>query len=328
MFSQFIYIFLSTPSAEENIIHKLFIRAAYTVRDVLVRICHDPLIKYNIGKFVIHLPLSHPLGIFQAYSEFLTNQGRICACLRTKYKELSVIVVGANVGDGVALIKNYADVPILAIEGEKNIFSILQLNTKQFQDVNIVNAFVSEKNEGLKGKLVVDGGTAYFSVNEEGNHLTSVQSLGNLVKENMKFFHSKLVVIDTDGFDCKIIRGAAKWLSEVKPIIFFEYDPYLLHNQGDDGISIFKTLSSIGYESLLFYFNTGEYFCSASLADTIFLEEIHEYASGRKGQFYFDICAFSAEDMDVCERIRSFEREYFRTIRGFGENVLKLQNEN
>jgi len=328
MLAQYIYNLLIASSKHRGFVYALIFKAAYKVSQILIKISHDPLIAYKIGNFTIHLPLSHPLGIYQADSAFLTNQGRITEYLTKKYQNLSIILVGANVGDSIALIKNYADVPMLAIEGEKTIFSVLKLNCEQFSDVHLVNAFVGEKSEVVKGKLSIYEGTAAFSNIEKRNDLTNVKELGDIVRENHMFNAAKLLMIDTDGFDCKIIRGAAEWLSEKKPIIFFEYDPFHFYKQGDDGISVFQTLSSAGYKMLLLYFNIGDYFCSTSLSNTDFLEEMHEYISGRNGSIYFDMCAFTDEDSDIFDKIRSSEREYFRTARGFRRKRISCHCKN
>jgi hypothetical protein len=39
--------------------------------------------------------------------------------------------------------------------------------------------------------------------------------------------NSKMLKIDTDGFDTLILKSAVDFLKRAKPIIFFEYDPFL-----------------------------------------------------------------------------------------------------
>ena len=135
-----------------------------------------------------------------------------------------------------------------------------------------------------------------------------------LLEKHPRFQKSKLVKIDTDGFDGKIIRGAEAWLAKHRPVLFFEYAPYWLSLQGDDGLSIFQTLERAGYARLLVYRNTGGYEYSISLSNKVLLQEMHEYVS--RPSIYFDLCAFHVDDAALAEQVRLAELDFFRKARG------------
>jgi FkbM family methyltransferase len=312
--SQYVYNAL-IDNTSQNFFNLIKFKILYRIRKFLIKICKDPIISYHIGKFKIKMPLSHELGIYQIGTEFLTNQGRIASHLNNKYKDLSIIIVGANVGDSIATIKNYVDVSILAIDGEKSIFSLLSENTEQFKNTTLINIFLDEKEQDIQGELAIQEGTATFSKGFDETQKTKTTTLEKTLKENINFWHSKAIFIDTDGFDFKIIRGAKNWLSEIQPLVYFEYDPFHLNNQNENGLLIFETLFQLGYKNLLIYFNTGEYFCSSNLTNSIFLQDIHEYASHQNGNFYYDICAFSEKDNNLFELIRISEINFFNNIK-------------
>ena len=57
--------------------------------------------------------------------------GRLVTLAYGKYPDLAVIDVGSNVGDTAAVIKAGADVPVFCIEGDPQIYPILQRNTRR-----------------------------------------------------------------------------------------------------------------------------------------------------------------------------------------------------
>ncbi len=133
--------------------------------------------------------------------------------------------------------------------------------------------------------------------------------------EYPQFIHTKMIKIDTDGYDLIILRGALKYLETSKPVLFFEYDPYFLQQQDDNGLSIFPILQKIGYQDIIIYDNIGALLLSCNVSDNKILEEIHAYYSGRGGKMYCDLCVFHKEDKDVFEFSRIEELNYFRRLR-------------
>ena len=107
--------------------------------------------------------------------------------------------------------------------------------------------------------------------------------------------------------DLKIIRGAQRTLAETRPIVFFEYDPHHLAEQGDDGPSIFPFLRNLGYRDLLLFEGNGDFMFSGTLDDERFLEEMHACFTGRASKKYADLCVFPGELKELFERCRAEE---------------------
>jgi hypothetical protein len=129
-----------------------------------------------------------------------------------------------------------------------------------------------------------------------------------------------MIKIDTDGFDCKILRGAADFLKTAQPVVFFEYDPFLLAEQGDDGISIFNDFRQYNYKKMLIYDNVGDLMVTTDVDNSSLIQEIHLYFSGRWSHQYCDICVFHAEDSDLFETVRQQEIQFFENIRGMNHH--------
>ena len=66
--------------------------------------------------------------------------GRLVTLAYGTYPDLAVIDVGANVGDTAAVIKAGADVPVFCIEGDPQIYPILQRNTRRLPGTTALQA--------------------------------------------------------------------------------------------------------------------------------------------------------------------------------------------
>lgn len=277
----------------------------------------DPLISYEIAGFSLLIPFSHQLPfILKTYPLYSSNLARLAKYVKQKYEHLKFIDIGANIGDSIALLRKEAEFPILCIEGDEQFLSVLEKNATLFAEVHIVQAYLGECSNSIRGTTIKQGGTAHLSTNKVGDNIIEVKKLSDVLKDYPSFWQSKMIKVDTDGFDCKILRGAAEFLKSAKPIIFFEYDPFFLAEQGDEGISIFQDLSSYGYKNLLIYDNFGDLMISVNINNSRILEDIHLYFSGRLGHRYCDICVFHTEDSDLFEIAREREIQFFENIRG------------
>ncbi|HEX9006767.1 MAG TPA: hypothetical protein VF889_05705, partial [Bacteroidota bacterium] len=125
----------------------------------------------------------------------------------------------------------------------------------------------------------------------------------------------RMVKIDTDGFDCKIMRGAADWLKGEGPVLFFEYDPHHLAEQGDDGYPIFGQLRDWGYEGMLVYEGNGDYMLSLELSQELLVKELHTYFLGRGSRKYANLCLFQLNDHRLFEECRAAELEHAFALR-------------
>jgi FkbM family methyltransferase len=267
---------------------------------------HDPLINYRLNSYDIKIPLSHSLPIvLKQYPDYAKNLARVASCVYHKYPHLTIIDIGANIGDSVFILKEKVPCPILCIEGDSRFFQILQINTAACENVSIKQVFVGTTDEQANKELVIVAGTAHFA--ESNNTTTTFQKLSSILSTAPEFLNSKLVKIDTDGFDLSIIRGSLDFIQTIKPVLFFEYDPFFLAKQNDDGIYIFAQLHSLGYHSAAIYDNFGSYLISVSLKEQNQIADLHRYLLGRNGEYYYDICLVHEEDLDIISQLREVE---------------------
>lgn len=316
MFSQLVFNQL-IKKRENNLISKVIIRILEILRKLIIKFNGKRLVRYNLNGIDILIPLKHDLPIIKRIFPFYnSNIGRIARYIKEKYSEFQAVDVGANIGDTAIIIKSQIDVPILCIEGDVFYFDILKKNTANLKNIVYENSFVGA-DEKVKINFINYKGSARLAVTEKPNQTIELKSLINIVSSYKGFDQIKFLKIDTDGFDCKIIRENVDFIEKFNPVIFFEYDPYFLDLNKDNGLSVFQTLFGLGYNKTIIYTNTGEFLLSLNLGNKQLLEELHLYFSGRKSDMYMDICVFHSEDNDLAERIRILEMDLFGSYKLF-----------
>jgi FkbM family methyltransferase len=280
------------------------------------------LYDYELLGAKIKLPGSHELPILRVvFSEYSSNLARIARQVVQKYPALHIVDIGANVGDSAAILRSAVNAPILSIEGREEFYSLLTQNAASLGNVTCVHSLVSEKAEERSGQLVERYGTAVF-VEEHDGPAAPVRSLLQILESSGEFNTSKLIKIDTDGFDCAILRGAMDWLARMRPVIFFEFDPASLTAQGEKGYEIFDQLRAAGYAAALIYHNSGEFIFGTKLDSHDLFVDWYEFLVRKRAAMYCDVCAFSAEDLDLYEKMRGAERAFFnKTMNDAGGEI-------
>lgn len=299
-------------------------RTLFAQRRVLLAL-RDPPVRIEVNGWRLEAPLSHALPLIRrTYPLYNTNLGRLAAAVERSYPGSGMIDVGANIGDSVAFVRPQTSMPVLCIEGAESFYPILVRNLAQFPQTEPVRALVGETSGVIAGELVASAGTGHLQSSpqtSEGANRT--RRLGEILDEHPRFWSAKLFKTDTDGFDTKILRGAADVLERSKPVLFFEYDPFFLARQGESGPAIFPFLSARGYRTAVVYENTGDYLLTLSLDDQRLVEDVHEFYSGRGGERYCDLAVFHADDERLGEEFRASEIAFYRQARG-GPNHLPV----
>jgi FkbM family methyltransferase len=287
---------------------------------------HPPLVTHRIHGYDLEFPLSHALpGILQRWPHYSSNLGRIAQAVHQKYADLKFIDIGANVGDSVAILRRLAYFPILCIEGDRDFLHVLSRNAAKFEAVTIAPYYVGEDNVTIAAISTGIAGTAHLVSADQpssdygsNSQAIELQKLSRILADYADFARPKMIKTDTDGFDGKILRGAADILGSVKPVVFFEYDPFFLAQQKDDGIGIFSLLLYHGYSGLIVYDNFGDLLLCLPHIEIDRVEELNLYFSNRGSRQYCDICAFHQEDQDLFEQTRQSELAFFRNLKNHG----------
>jgi FkbM family methyltransferase len=285
------------------------------VRNLILR-SRDPVVIYNFMGYQLLLPYSHQLPYFrQSLPQYSLNLGRVAQNIEGHYPEMSVVDIGANVGDSLAILRSKVKSPVLCVEGDSKFFKILQHNAIQFENIFIEQTFIGDRSYLGKYRVVSSDGTARLFTDSAAEPIP-ILGIGDLLK---KYEHigetCKIIKIDTDGFDIPILLAASEILEKLKPVLFFEYDPFLFSNIGCDGFQIFDSLRDSGYRLAIFWENTGDYLLTVDILNTKLLEDLHNFYTGRNGSRYCDICLFHDDDRELCEELRISEIKFFDNFR-------------
>jgi FkbM family methyltransferase len=215
-----------------------------------------------------------------------------CAAALTK-QNLTVIDVGANVGDSAVLLETYlpGQCKFVCVEPNSDWIPYLQSNTAGLP-VEIITCFVGE-GQLLAVRSTVPG-TAGSVVSKSGHRSHSLDE----ICEGRKVDFLK---IDTDGFDFPIIRSGRQTLSSLKPALFFEWDPVLWREQGEEPEAIFDWLLEYGYSDFCFFADGGFLYCRVTLSQAETIRSLVAAADCRHGidNLYWDVFASSPE---ICDR--------------------------
>lgn len=273
--------------------------------------------EYTIGRYQILLPSDHLLEHYQStWLRYDKALGYIAQAIFQKYPESSAIDIGANIGDSAALIRQYLDVPVLCIEGNPEFVEYLYQNSVRIGEIEIAEYFVGADGKSVNlEQLFSSGGTASIveAIAFEGKCSVPTKSLGSILNEHPRFQDAKLLKIDTDGFDFFIIQTSIELISQLHPVLYFEYDINFRENGEMEGLEAVQTLVNIGYEYFMIYDNFGNYLMSLSQQEYDRFLDLTAYLlsnrrrSGTPVVYYFDICAFTNDDIDLFEDLRQME---------------------
>jgi len=294
---------LLVAAPKNRILSRGWFRSLSAMRHV--RLCFsDPLVRFRLEKLTLILPLSHELPFYRRnLPQYALNLGMIAEIAHGKYRNLTMIDVGANVGDSVAIVRAHTHVPILCVEGEDRFFRLLEANTRDLFDIELEHAFLGADGDQASA-VHLERGTARIELGAGSTRLP-LRTLTEVISRHPRFARTKFLKLDAEGFDCKIICCESQFLARNKPLLFFEYHPPLCAAAGYDPFPVFMRLFEVGYSIVMIYENTGRYLLRVESWQWTVLEDIHQYFAKIGG--FCDVVAFHAEDADVAEAVRQSE---------------------
>lgn len=258
--------------------------------------------KVKVGNYFVDMPGNNPQISNYKYEPDVNSQlGRLCVCIAKKYPGLTVIDIGANVGDTIAIIKSAIDVPVIGIEGDTVSYKFLENNTKQFQEITLIKEFLGEKRATLPVALEKKGWNTTLVPTEKSDSIITLKTLDEVLEEKKVSTRIlKLLKIDTEGFDTIILRGASGLMDKQKPVLYFEYNKTNMDAIKEDGLSTLLSLEKYGYDTVLFFDHKGRHILSSPISQHELIKQVHHYADEINSEIaYYDVCLFHREDADI-----------------------------
>ncbi|MEK0413627.1 MAG: hypothetical protein RL070_1115 [Bacteroidota bacterium] len=169
------------------------------------------------------------------------------------------INIGANIGLYSNLLAELInnDKKVLAIEPTPGAFKYLEANIKHNNNCKKIIAFngIATDVPGLSKINFIEGKEEYSSVGVishfavESEKCISVDIEGDTVDNLVVKFNLQpgIIVIDVEGYEYQVLKGAVETLRKFKPIIISELDDKLLKNLNSNSSQVIELLEINGY---------------------------------------------------------------------------------
>ncbi|HEY4416800.1 MAG TPA: FkbM family methyltransferase [Verrucomicrobiae bacterium] len=274
----------------------------------------NPIITTQVGRYAIQVPSINPISThYTLHPNYSGHLGRLALLLKKKFPQFSALDIGANVGDTACIIKSAADVPLLCIEGDDYTYGFLKQNLQQFQNATAHNLFLGEQTGTMDICVEKSGWNTTLVPSQTGKTGASkklkIISLDDFLATQPNTSLIKLLKIDTEGFDCAILRGAKNFIKRVQPVITFEYNRENMDAIGEPGLDTIFMLADMGYSRIVFHDAFGRLLCSTTLAERDLIKDLHSYSDGKRSSiYYYDVTVFPTSDADIATAFIHTER--------------------
>ncbi|MFC5727418.1 MULTISPECIES: FkbM family methyltransferase [Nocardioides] len=268
--------------------------ARWFVRDLFP---NRPVVREVQGVRMV-LPWSHRLPDYAPDgSPYGQNLVRLAALLAESAPPLTVLDVGANVGDSALQILHAADGQVLCVEADKAYLDFLRRNVGDDPRITVVEGLLVVDDDASAGSTAVrTGGTTRF-VEGGGSDAMPTVSAAALRARYPSYDDLRLVKSDTDGYDVDLVPAIAEAWSDRRPVLFLEYDPHLTRLAGSDPLGLWPRLTALGYHHVAVWDNGGEPLgqtTTAQIADQA--KALDALRPRRRKRVYWDVAVVHADD--------------------------------
>lgn len=203
------------------------------------------------------LPWSHRLPDYAAANPSYGQNLVDLAIALGADSPLTVLDIGANVGDSAVQILHAADGKVLCVEADVAYLEFLHRNVDADERVDVVEALLAVGDAATARTAVRTGGTTRFADGQQpgaGDAMPTITP-AELRAQFTEFEVLRLVKSDTDGYDVNLVPAVAAEWSTARPVLFFEYDPYLTRLAGFDPEQVWADLEDLGYRHVAVWDN-------------------------------------------------------------------------
>ena len=266
-------------------------RASWAVRD---RFPNRQVVR-DVQGVRLMLPWSHRLPDYAVSgSAYGQNLVQLAAELADA-GPLTVLDVGANVGDSAVQILHAAQGRVLCVEGDPAYLKFLHLNTDADPCITVVEALLAVDPSAAPLTAVRSGGTTRFTEGAMANSLPAL-TCDELRERYPEFARLRLVKSDTDGYDVVLVPIIARAWHDNPPVLFFEYDPQLSRVAGNAPLEVWERLRELGYRRVAVWDNGGRPLGRTDVDEVTVLASILDRPFGKRGHRYWDVAVVHESD--------------------------------
>jgi FkbM family methyltransferase len=280
-----------------------------------------PEFDYLVGGHKIRFPEGHALPDYQKmYKRYDFTLGELARIVSEKYPGSPRIDIGANIGDSWALMNKHVVTETLLIEGDPAYTNLLKFNVDRLgHPAQICEAFCGAENGSVSEESIRRTGAGTSSIKETpalaGNSTIPVLTFREILNLHPSFKLSRLIKLDTDGYDFGIIEANASLFSQMQATVYYECAPFEQENGLKDSIKSFQELIKF-FKFFVVYDNFGHFMCSLEGGNLFekYLELMVFLVSNRvdgTAVYYLDIAAFTPSNEDLFAILRDLEISRF-----------------
>lgn len=276
----------------ESLTQRVVRRLGWVIRDHWP----DRRVEREVQGVKMVLPWSHRLPDYARVGpDYGQNLVQLAALLAEGEEQLTVLDVGANVGDSTLQILNVADARVLCVEADRYFLKYLRINVEDDPRVEIEASLLSTTDHAVEMAPVRVGGTTRFEPGTSDLTAPSV-STDELRARYPDFANLRLAKSDTDGYDVQLMPAIARTWASSHPVLFFEYDHRLSRVAGNDPLAVWPMLAGLGYTAVAVWDNGARPLGRFDIADVTAAAARLDNAFTVRTGGYWDVAVVHRED--------------------------------
>lgn len=265
------------------------------------RLLGDQPIVRRVQGVVLEMPRSHMLPFYaRLRPTYGQNLVELAAGLKDAAPEgtLTVMDVGANIGDSALQIIARTDAHVLCVEGDPYWVRYLRANVGSEPNAVVAEVLLAPDNADWSAASPVrEHGTTRFVSDAAGDRSQPLATAAQLRRDHPEFDRLRLLKSDTDGFDPVLVPAVASAWRDTHPVLFFEFDPTLARLTGNEHPSkVWDDLAELGYDRLAIWDNAGDPLGQMDIGDAAEHARTLEPRPVQYGYHFWDVAACHVDD--------------------------------
>jgi FkbM family methyltransferase len=240
---------------------------------------------------------------------------RLAKAVKAAQDRLVMVDIGANVGAASYLVSVQTPGQFFCVEANPRFKSSLSYNLAQIPGSTARFLALTDQTRTARVHHNYSDGNSDIEADEAGEPM-QFTTLDELLSSDPVYGAPNLIKIDTEGFEFKILRGAKGILARHQPVLFLEFFPDLIRQQGDGPDALFELLAAHGYAQYLFYDGAGRLLTGAPSGDLDEIRALRRYCE--LGHSFFDVTAFPKAALALATQFFASETQFFERSLGRG----------
>lgn len=290
------------PRTSENLAQRLVRRLGWAVRGTWP----DRSVRRHVQGVDMWLPWSHRLPDYARLApSYGQNLVELAALLAVDGTPLTVVDVGANIGDSTLQILNATESRVLCVEADGFFLDYLHRNVGDDPRVTIEASLLEpgDSVDAVQKAPVRVGGTTRFEPGTSSETAPTV-STSELRRRHPDLDQLRLVKSDTDGYDVVLVPALARAWSESSPVLFFEYDHVLSRVAGNHPILVWDELAKLGYSEVAVWDFSGQPLGRMAVDDISVAARVLDGTPAGRSHDYWDVAVAHRDDEAALAALR------------------------